>query len=364
MGKNRAARSRGARLRLSLSLLCLGAAIFPCPAQEAAGVSRARYLMGTICQGHIPPGSAAPEQSGAALEAAFDEIARLEEILSDWRPTSELSRLGIAGAQAPFGCSIDLFDFLTRSLALSKSTDGAFDITVAPLVALWDLRGAGHEATAQEVREALQHVGWRHLQLDAARREARLEHAGMRLDPGAIGKGYALDAAARVLRQRGVMTALLDFGGQILALGAPEGQPGWAVDIAHPLRRDEAALSIWLRDASISTSGNNEKGIVVHGRLLGHVLDPRSGLPVPARGDVSVISADAAAADALSTALLVMGPERGMRWLESHRELQAVFLDVEGDGKLRVLATPEFPSIHAAAGNRSTPTPPITEDKK
>src|SRR5262245_27819503 len=120
MGMDRAGGPRGILLRLSLSLVCLCAAALPCPAQDAAGgVSRARYLMGTICQGHIPAGAATPEQGAAALEAAFDEIARLEEVLSDWRPASELSRLGAAGAQAPFACSADLFDFLSRSLALS-----------------------------------------------------------------------------------------------------------------------------------------------------------------------------------------------------------------------------------------------------
>ncbi len=350
-----AAGARAAILRLSLSsfmgLVLVAACAAPCAAREKSEpVARARYLMGSICQGYIPAG-AAPDTAaaGEALAAAFDEIARLEAVLSDYRADSELSRLNAAGPGAPVACSTDLFDFLARSRELSEATSGAFDITVAPLIALWDLRGAGREATDDQVHAALERVGWRRLKLDSGRRTARLERPGMSLDPGAVGKGYALDAAVRVLRSRRVSAALLDFGGQIMAIGAPRGQGGWEVDIAHPLRRGEAALSVCVRDACISTSGNDQKGIVVNGRLLGHVLDPRSGRPITSSGSATVITPDATSADALSTALLVLGQREGLR-LAGREQVHAVFLDVDGPGELRVLATPGFPSINAAAG--------------
>jgi thiamine biosynthesis lipoprotein len=247
---------------------------------------------------------------------------------------------------------------------LSRATSGAFDITVAPLVALWDLRGAGREAGDAEVRETLDRVGWERLRLDAHGRMASLARPGMKLDPGSIGKGYALDAAGRVLRARGVRRALMDFGGQIMAMGSPEGQPGWEVAIADPRRRDEPALAVWLRDASLSISGNDQKGIMVNGRLLGHLLDPRTGRPVMTRGSVSVISPDATTADALSTALLVMGSDQGLRWMERRPDLQAVFLDVDERGGIRALSTPGFSSINVTSGHSAATSHSSREDTR
>ncbi|MGH9870446.1 MAG: FAD:protein FMN transferase [Candidatus Polarisedimenticolia bacterium] len=316
----------------------------------AADVSRARYLMGTVCEVTAPSLSgddAGRARTAAALEAALEEIARLERILSDWRPDSEMSRLNRQPAGAPFTCSLDLFDFLSVGERLSAATGGAFDMTVGPLVKLYDLRGAGRWAGASEVAATLKSVGSRHLRLDGASRSVTLGAAGMALDPGALGKGYALDAAARTLRARGVDRALLNFGGQVLALGAPEGKDGWEVALSHPRRRHEAVMTLVLRDASLSTSANVELGKVVDGRDLGHVVDPGTGLPVSWRGSATVVAGTAADADALSTALLVMGLERGLAWADRHEGLTAIFLDEDERGQLNVRTGPGLEKLHA-----------------
>ncbi|HET6371741.1 MAG TPA: FAD:protein FMN transferase [Candidatus Polarisedimenticolia bacterium] len=311
------------------------------PATDAAApVSRARYLMGTVCEGvALPPhpeGTDSEAEAAAALEAAFDEIARLERVLSDYRDDSELSRLNREGQAAPFRCTTDLFDLLQAAAGFSRDTQGAFDMTVGPLVAAWDLRGRGRVPDPAALASAREATGWDKLLLDSASGTVRFRVPGMRLDPGGIGKGYALDAAAGVLKRRGITRALLDFGGQILALGAPDGATAWEASIAHPLRRDLSAMSMALRDASISTSGNAEKGLVVEGRRLGHILDPRTGMPLATTASVSVVAPTAVEADALSTALLVMGPEAGLRWAATRPDLSVVFLEVNPDGELRI----------------------------
>lgn len=307
---------------------------------SSAPVSRARYLMGTVCEAVVYGNGAA-----GAIDAAFDEIARLEQVLSDYRDDSALSRLNRAAGLGPVVCPPDLYDFITAAVGFSRETEGAFDITVGPLIGVWDLRGHGRLASPAELREAMGRVGWFRIGRDDASRSIDLPE-GMRLDPGALGKGYALDAAARVLRCRGVTAALLDFGGQILAMGAPHGEEAWEVSVAHPLRRDEVALTLRVRDASISTSGNSEKRIETERLDLGHIVDPRSGLTVTTRGSATVIAPTGAEADAWSTALLVMGPDVGLRWAERRTGIAALYLDVDGAGRLRDVSTRNLQNFH------------------
>jgi thiamine biosynthesis lipoprotein len=174
----------------------------------------------------------------------------------------------------------------------------------------------------------------------------------MTLDPGGLGKGYALDAAAGVLRARGFPVALLDFGGQALALDPPPGEPGWSVALSHPRRRDEAALSLVLARASLATSGNVEHGLVVDGRPLGHLLDPLSGRPAPFRGSASIVAPTGARADAYSTALFVMGPERGLAWAAGRQGLIPIFLEEDSKGALIVRSGAGLDQLRAGAVRR------------
>ncbi|MFQ5700961.1 MAG: FAD:protein FMN transferase, partial [Acidobacteriota bacterium] len=326
-------------------------------------VTRERFLMGTRCEATVAwaPGSGiGREEAAEAIEAAFDEIARLEAILSDYRPDSELSRLNRQATAAPFACSDDLYGFLARSVELARRSHGAVDITVAPLVQVWDLRGEGRRASAAEIERAREKVGYRLLRMDPTHRSVRFRVAGMGLDPGALGKGFALDAAARILRGRGVTSALLDFGGQILAIGSPPGQEAWQVGVAHPLRRDEQLLALRLRDASVATSGNAERGIMAGGVRLGHVVDPRTGLTVDTDASAVVIAPTATLADAASTAVLVMGPREGLLWAESQPDLSALYLAAGADGAVERRATPGFelaylpPGADGVAGGAET----------
>jgi thiamine biosynthesis lipoprotein len=306
------------------------------PQEEAPGrdpaIARARFLMGSPLTVTLPA-PASPD----LFEAVFDEVARLEAVLSNWRDDSELSRLNAGAARAPFRCSPDLFEAIVQSIAWAENTGGAFDPTVEPVVRELGLFGDPYDgrAPAADPPAAGTRADWRAVACDREARTVRFASDGMGIDMGGIGKGIALDAAARVLRAAGRSRALIDFGGQVLAVGGPEGGAGWAVAVADPDDRDRTIARLRIRDRSLSTSaprGRRGPG------GAGHIIDPRTGAPASFSGSVTVAAADATGADALSTALCVMGLEAGGAWA-GRRDVAALFAWRDATGILRMRST-------------------------
>ncbi|MBI3449329.1 MAG: FAD:protein FMN transferase [Acidobacteria bacterium] len=327
----------------------------PAAAGSAVTAERARLLMGTTCR--VEAAHTTRDLAARAADAALDEIARWESILSDYDPTSELSRLNARAPDGGVPCSRDLFGFLEASARLSAGTDGAFDITVGPLVDVYALRAGGRWPGESEIAAALARTGSPRMALDPATSSARFLAAGMRLDPGAIGKGYALDAATRLLEERGVAWGLIDFGGQIAVVGAGLDRCGVEIDLASRGRDEPAARTIRLAGGSASTSGNDERGLVVDGRLLGHILDPRTGLPASGSLSVTVVAKSATVADALSTALFVLGPERGFA-VARRFGVEAAFTIPAADGGVpRTAATPGFERLERTTCAPGPPAP-------
>lgn len=310
--------------------------------EAAATVARARFLMGTRLEIE-----AAGPTAAQAIEQAFAEVERLDAILSNWRGDSEVSRLNAAAADAAFRCSPDLFAAATTALHWAERTGGAFDPTVEPLVRRLGLRGGegrlpGIAPEPEPDPAAPLPIGWRLVQVEAASRSLRYRARGMGLDFGGIGKGIALDAAAAVLRRHGTTSARLDFGGQTLVFGAGPDEGGWRLGLSDPDERDQVVGSIVLRSGSLAASGNAERSKTdAQGRTVSHLLDPATGRPARYQGSVTVIAPDATSADALSTALFVMGPERGLAWAEANG-LDVLYLSREPDGTLRRSARGSF----------------------
>lgn len=309
----------------------LSASLDSCgPARDrGATAERTRFLMGTLCEVLVHAADSA--HAGGAAAAALDEIARLEQVMSSWRQSSELAALdGSAGR--PYECSADLFAVLDSAVAYAEATHGAFDPTVEPLLAAWDLRGAGRVPSGAQLEAARARVGWQRLRLDRGAKTARLE-TGSAVDLGGIGKGFALDRAAERLRVLGVDGALLNFGGELCAFGRPAERPrdrGWTVTLADPADRLRPVASFVLEQGAVSTSSQGERGFTAGGRHYGHVLDPRSGLPVESRASVTVVAASATRADGLSTALLVAGRDSARVWAAQHPADGVVWLEPAG----------------------------------
>lgn len=316
------------------------------PGDEPSTTARARYLMGTRllieCRGKVAP---------QVFEEAFGEVARLEGILSNWIESSEISRLNREGLTAPFPVSAELMRAVETSLTWAERTDGAFDPTVESLVRRYGIRDGlsvtGDRAPRDDdpngviqakERESLRAVvGWRHVVVDGKAQTVHLTENGIGIDLGGIGKGIALDQAAKILAARGAGTSLLDFGGQLLVTGAPP-EDGWLIGVADPGDRRQTVATVILRAGSLATSGNSERAVIGEQGTVGHILDPRVGAPAPFRGSVSVLAADGATADALSTALFVMGPATGLEWAEE-RGIAALFIRQEAGRGLEFLTT-------------------------
>ncbi|HKV10931.1 MAG TPA: FAD:protein FMN transferase [Thermoanaerobaculia bacterium] len=254
---------------------------------------------------------AASERAVAALEAA-------EARLSTWRDDSELARWNRGIDTVSPALAADL----AAARSCREETDGAFDPAVGALVQAWDLRGKGRIPKTPELRQAVAAV-----------------RSGRPLEEGGFGKGAGLaDALEALAAAPGVTRASLDLGGQ-LAVFDRQGGGRWEVPVADPRNRERAVVSFAIDRGSVSTSGNSERGIVVDGRRLGHILDPRTGEPAPDFGSITVWTDDPLRADCLSTGLYVMGPERALAWAAAHPGVEVLVLR-ERDGKLDALATP------------------------
>lgn len=290
-----------------------------------------RPAMGTTFKVYLYADNQA--EASTYFEAAFDEIERLEEALSNYRASSELSRINRLAAHEPVTTDPEVFDLLWRSLEYSRRSGGAFDITVGPLMRAWGFfRGQGHYPSADELARARAEIGWQHLDLDRNARTVRFLAAGMELDLGSIGKGYAVDRVVAVLRELGVRSALVDAGSSsIYAMGAPPGKPGWSVRVPKPGDKSETLSIVLLHDTSLSTSGSYEKFFRLNGREYSHIMDPHTGRPVQGMLQTTVIVPSATDSDALSTALFVMGPQAGVRLLQSVPEASAFW--VSGESK-------------------------------
>jgi len=318
------------------------------PAVPGDRVERRLSLMGTSLDVAVEASGratalAASERAVAALEAA-------EARLSTWRDDTELARLN----RSPVGTAVILSPELAAELDAVRhwweETGGTFDPAVGPLVRAWGLRSGGRLPAEDERRAAVAAGGLDGLRLDG--RTAVRERADLQLEEGAWGKGAGLaDALAALEKAPGVERATLDLGGQV-ALFSRGGAP-WRVPVADPRRRDRPVVALTLDGGSVSTSGNSERGIVVEGRHLGHILDPRTGRPAPDFGSLTVWAADPLTADCLSTGLYVMGPEAALTWAQAHPGIEVVALRVHG-GALEALATPGLAGKIEALANDVT----------
>lgn len=262
----------------------------------------------------------------AAAAAAFAEAHRLDRLLSNYRADSEWSAVNRSAARQPVTVSAELFDLLSACLAYSEQSGGAFDITVGPLMRAWGFYrgdatvarpGDGALPRAAEISHALGRVGYRHVTLDPATRSVRFDRDGIELDPGGVGKGYAVDRMVDVLKRRGVAVALVSAGSStIYGLGAPPDEPaGWKIAIQTPGSPNRTAATIALNNSSLSTSGSYEKFFWADGRIHAHLMDPRTGSPARGTASVSVVASTAIEGEVWTKPYFV----NGRAWTTAHR---------------------------------------------
>lgn len=258
------------------------------------------------------------ERMEAAVEQAFAELRRLDRMLSNYRPSSEWSKVNREAAERPVYVSRELFDLLSACIRYSEASQGAFDITVGPLMKVWGFyRGTGRLPSPEEVKAALAKVGYRNILLDPQNQTVRFAQAGVEIDPGGIGKGYAVDRMVAIVKEHGIRSALVSASGSsIYGLGAPPGEPrGWEVRIRHPRDETQTVETLFLKDQSLSTSGNYEKFFVAEGKTYSHIMDPRTGYPAQGLLSVSVLAPRTLDSEAWTKPFFVLGRQ----WAARHK---------------------------------------------
>jgi thiamine biosynthesis lipoprotein len=310
---NRVAVRRGLQMLVVLALVGSGYGQ-PAPRLElytfrhpAMGTEFAMYLY-----------AVSQSEAGGAADEVFEEVDRIEQELSNYRATSELSRIVREAALGPVTTDPETFRFLEESWHWSQASDGAFDITVGPLMKVWGFFDHhGRVPSGAELERIRPAVGYRNLELDPALHTVQFRVAGVDLDPGGIGKGFAVDAAAAILRARHVSAALISAGSStVYALGRPPGKRGWSVVVPDGSPAHTTISTVLLRDTSLSSANCSEKNFTAGGHLYCHIMDPRTLRPVEGRLHVSIIDPSATTSDALSNVLFVDTPAESLAFLK------------------------------------------------
>ncbi|MBI5379500.1 MAG: FAD:protein FMN transferase [Nitrospirae bacterium] len=291
-------------------------------------VSRTQYLMGTLVTVTLVAPS--EEEAAAAFEDAFQELRRLDQMLTTFDSGSEVNRVNAAAGKRPVPVSPELIAVMEEALAVARLTEGAFDPTVGPLTALWGFEQAEPAVPAESaITAARRLVNYRDVILDRAKGTIFLKRAGMRLDLGGIGKGYAAARVAHLLRERGFPGGIVAAAGDLQIFGRKGDRP-WRIGIQHPRDRNRLLGSLMATDQAISTSGDYERYFERGGQRYHHLLDPKTGRPARDCQSVTVVTAEGSRADALATGLFVLGPERAKALLRRLPGVEAILMDAQG----------------------------------
>lgn len=296
------------------------------PAEELLAVQKQRYSMGTIFEIIAYH----PDRPGAerAVQKALDEVDRLDGVMSHFKPESDLSTLNREGGRGFVTVGASLFDVIEQAIEFSRQSNGAFDVTIAPVLRTWkDAYAAGRTPSPEKLARARECVGYEKIQTRAPNR-IRFLSPCVALDLGGIGKGYALDRAVDILKSAGIRHALVNGGGSSIAgIGNPPGQRGWPVKLSAGVGGRRTLL---LRDESISTSQQTTSLLAADPVAAGEIIDPRRGAPTAHRTAVSVVARSATVADALSTTMLLLSGEAGTRMLQQYPEVSALWISPAG----------------------------------
>ncbi len=288
-----------------------------------------RPLMGTIV--NVTVAASDSDTALRAAEAAFSEIARLEEIMSPYRKGSDVWRVNRDAAALPVEVSADTFRVLMASAAMASESGGAFDVTFMPLGRIWNYESEPFTPPGPAaVARAKVLVNYKNLVLNPQNRSVRFLRPGMGIGLGAIAKGYAIGRAMAAIRALGIDDCIVEIGGDLQVSGTKQGRP-WITGLRHP-RHGGLLLSIAMEPGeSVVTSGDYERFAIHRGKRYGHIIDPRTGYPTESFESVTVVSGDPMFADGAATAIFVLGPDEYRRFVDRHGDIGVILIDLKGN---------------------------------
>ena len=290
-----------------------------------------KFLMGTEINIIVVGNNRAIIRSAA--QAGFRELSRIEDIMSAYKPDSELCSLNKTGEQE---VSKELLYVINKARYISELSNGTFDITCKPLIDLWhNARKTNKVPDAQNILDALSTVGYRDISIK--NNNVKFNKVGMKIDLGALAKGYAVDMAMELIENYAIKGALIDAGGDIRAIGKREDGKLWNIGIKHPREKDKIIGLIDLKNSAVATSGDYERFFMLNGKRYSHIIDPRTGYPVDNQiVSVSVLSKDCLTCDSLATAVTVLGEKRGIELIEKLKGVEALIITIK-DGNLNLI---------------------------
>jgi FAD:protein FMN transferase len=307
--------------------LLAGLALLACACSaQAAWYEREEAIMGTRVA--VQLWSEDPARAVDAIDAVMAEMHRTDELMSTYKPQSQLSQVNAHAYERPVQVDADIIDVVMKSLEYSRLSDGAFDVTYASVGYLYDYR-AHQRPTESQIQAALPGVDYRQLEVDPEARTIRFLKPGMRIDLGGIAKGWAVDRSIEILRQAGIEHAMVNAGGDTALLGDRLGKP-WVVGIRDPRREGAVVARIPLQDEAISTSGDYERYFEEDGKRYHHILVPGTGKPADKVRSVTVIGPNATRTDGLTKTVFILGVERGMAFIRGLGDVEAVIVDRDG----------------------------------
>ncbi|WP_457615568.1 FAD:protein FMN transferase [Lutibacter sp.] len=270
-------------------------------------------------------------EADAFIDLAVQEITRIEKIISSWDPNSQTSLIIKNAGIKPVKVSKELFDLINRSLAISKLTDGAFDISYASMDKIWKFDGSLKTMPSPEaIKASVAKVGYHNIILDKDKQTVYLKLKGMKIGFGAIGKGYAADKAKQLLISKGVKAGIINASGDMNTWGKQPNGKDWTVAITNPLNKHNSFAILPITNEAVVTSGNYEKYVTFNGKRYTHIIDPRTGYPSSGITSVTVFAPKAELADALATSIFVMGPEVGINRINQLPKIECIIIDDKG----------------------------------
>ncbi len=337
-----------ARAASALALL-VAIAVAPAACAPEEPYTKETFVMGTKAWVTIA-GLKKAEAEQAAL-AACRELYRIESVMSNWRDSSEVSRLNRESRGRPVRVSPELFSVIDSSLYYAGKTFGAFDVTVRPLVVLWGFEGGSAKRIPSdaEIARARALVGYRKVELDRAASTITLP-AGTEIDLAGVAKGYAIDRCIGILKGLGVTNAFVNLGGNVFAIGSAPGKSGWPIGIRDPWGGTTTVGTVLLRDEAVATSGNYENFVEIQGERFGHLIDPRSGRPVSSVLSATVIAPTGLESDALSTGFFVLGPDGAKKAAASLPGVRAL-VAIPGEDRISYIQIGDFDGTLTLSGS-------------
>ncbi len=313
---------------LAILILLLLAGTVGCSAPGSPMTTREQMLMGTLVS--ISISGASPEQANRAADLAFHEIRRIEQIMSTFIPESDISLINRSAGREWRSVNPELLFVIQESLRYSRLSNGAFDMTFKPLSNIWHIEPGSRPPSAEEIRRVLPLVDYHGVLIDDQGR-VLLKKPGMAIGLGAIAKGYAVDRAMAVLKTQGIKNAIINAGGDLLVIGRRSDKQPWEIGIQDPRNRNTMIKKIPATNCAIATSGDYEQFFIFNGVRYHHIMDPKTGFPARGCRSVTIISPTAIMADAVATAVFVLGPKAGMELIEKIPEVQGLIVDEQGE---------------------------------